>query len=239
MPFTFSHPAAIIPFLGKNSRLSSSGLLIGSVVPDFEKFIRMNLKGDFSESLIGILLFDLPLSLFLLFLFHLVIRDKLILFLPHLLYLRFEKSVGYNWNLYFKKRWFVVIYSVLFGILTHLFWDSFTHYDGFISLYFYDFFYFKLLGVSVFNIIQFISSIGGLIIVGSYIYKKDKPKGISTIGYKRNKYWVLVTVLCFSAFIIRWYFGFNRFEEIIVSLIASFMWAVLFGSVLVRKPTAM
>ncbi|SEF46838.1 protein of unknown function [Flavobacterium urumqiense] len=42
MPFTFSHPAIILPFL-KNKKLSATALIIGSMSPDFEYFFRMKM----------------------------------------------------------------------------------------------------------------------------------------------------------------------------------------------------
>jgi hypothetical protein len=50
--------------------------------------------------------------------------------LPHFLYVRLEKFIHFNWPLYFKKYWFVFIYSAAIGVFSHLLWDSFTHDHG-------------------------------------------------------------------------------------------------------------
>jgi hypothetical protein len=71
MPFTLSHTLAIYPFrkfCGKY--LSFSGLFMGSMVPDFEFFFRVTLYAVWSHTFWGVFLFDLPLALLLLLIFH-------------------------------------------------------------------------------------------------------------------------------------------------------------------------
>ncbi len=39
MPFTFAHPAAVLPFMKKQSKyISVTALILGSMAPDFEYF---------------------------------------------------------------------------------------------------------------------------------------------------------------------------------------------------------
>nr|WP_237421370.1 DUF4184 family protein [Flavobacterium sp. HBTb2-11-1] len=75
MPFTFSHPAIILPlrYLPK-SWFSITALTIGSLTPDFEYFLRMKVKSDYSHTLDGIFWFDLPLALLLTFLFTILLE---------------------------------------------------------------------------------------------------------------------------------------------------------------------
>lgn len=71
MPFTFSHPAIILPLTSsKRQWFSATGLVIGSMTPDFEYFIRMKVQSDFSHTLPGLLWFDLPLGLLLSFIYN-------------------------------------------------------------------------------------------------------------------------------------------------------------------------
>jgi hypothetical protein len=55
MPFTFSHPAIILPlaYLPKKW-YSMTGLVIGSLVPDFEYFLRMSMAGYHSHTIAGL-----------------------------------------------------------------------------------------------------------------------------------------------------------------------------------------
>jgi hypothetical protein len=79
MPFTFSHPAAILPLRWlPNKYYSLTGLIIGSMTPDFEFLIRMNVGSIYSHTLAGIFYFDIPVGIAICFLFHDVVRDDLI-----------------------------------------------------------------------------------------------------------------------------------------------------------------
>jgi hypothetical protein len=129
MPFTFSHPALVLPFYAMGRKyLSLSGLVMGSIAPDFEYFFRMK-KGvsQYSHTLAGVLYFNLPLSLLLLFLFHGFIRRPLVLHLPPWLFKRFYFYHSFQWSPYFKTKWIRVVVSVLAGATTHLGWDWLTH----------------------------------------------------------------------------------------------------------------
>ncbi len=132
MPFTFSHPAAILPFTFLPARwISVTGLVIGSTAPDFEYFFRMKIYSVYSHTLAGMFWFDLPLTILHAFIFHLLVRDSLISNLPHFLAKRLAVFKNFSWVKYFKGNFLVVIFSMLVGIASHLLWDSFTHDDGF------------------------------------------------------------------------------------------------------------
>lgn len=132
MPFTFSHPALILPltFLPKKW-FSLTGLVIGSLTPDFEYFIRMKIQSNYSHTLSGLFWFDLPLGILLAFIFHNTVRDKLFVNFPTILSSRLKRFNLFEWNNYFKTHWFVVAVSVLIGAVSHIFWDSFTHDNGY------------------------------------------------------------------------------------------------------------
>lgn len=104
MPFTFSHPAIILPltYLPKKW-FSLTGLVIGSLTPDFEYFIRMRIKSDYSHTIEGLFWFDLPLGLLIAFIFHNIVRDSLFDNLPTFLNSRISKFKQLKWNEHFKK----------------------------------------------------------------------------------------------------------------------------------------
>ena len=130
MPFTFSHPAIVLPLINKRFNLfSSTGLIVGSMIPDFESFIRLNEHKIYGHTWLGMFWFDLPLALVVAFIFHNVVRDPLIDNLPERLGNKFKAYVNFPWNTYFKKRFLVIILSALIGIALHLLWDAFTHLD--------------------------------------------------------------------------------------------------------------
>lgn len=132
MPFTFSHPAIILPlrYLPK-SWFSITALVIGSLTPDFEYFLRMKVKSDYSHTLNGVFWFDLPLALLLTFLFHNLTRNLLFQNLPSFIRSRILIFTDFNWNAYFKRNWSIVVISLLIGIFSHILWDAFTHTHGY------------------------------------------------------------------------------------------------------------
>jgi hypothetical protein len=137
MPFTFAHPALFIP-AQKNikSKLSATGLILGSMIPDFEYFLKMRAGENISHQWYGILLFDIPLALVFTFIFHLLIRDVIIQISPKYLKERFNQFLNFNWLSYFMANKFSVFSSIIIGISSHLFLDAFTHQDGFFVNYF-------------------------------------------------------------------------------------------------------
>jgi Domain of unknown function (DUF4184) len=132
MPFTFSHPAAVLPFTFLPSRYYSlTGLIAGSVVPDFEYFIRIRIYSDYSQTWHGLFWFNIPLGLLLCFVFHLLVRDALIDNLPRWFRQRLTVFSSFDWKSYFVKNIPVVLISILIGAISHLGWDAFTHQDGY------------------------------------------------------------------------------------------------------------
>lgn len=128
MPFTFSHPAIVLPFKyfgGK--RFSTTGLIIGSITPDFEYFLRFENWSVHSHKWTGVLWLDLPGGLILCFVFHEVIKVPLFTNLPDVLRKRVLRFSTFNWKHYFSRRWMTVVFSLLLGIASHLLWDRFTH----------------------------------------------------------------------------------------------------------------
>ena len=117
MPFTFSHPAIVLPltYLPKKW-YSLSALIVGSMTPDFEYFIRMKDYSKYSHTWGGIFWFDVPLGLILLFIFHNVVRNILIVYLPFSLNIRFSSFATFNWNKYFQNNIIVVLISLIVGI---------------------------------------------------------------------------------------------------------------------------
>jgi hypothetical protein len=132
MPFTFSHPAIMLPLVSMEKKFrSATGLIIGSITPDFEYFIRMDRRSLYSHTLPGLLWFDFPLALLLCFIYHQLIRDPLISNLPGILQSRLSRFRYFNWKSYCASHLFLVSISILIGTASHLFWDAFTHDDGF------------------------------------------------------------------------------------------------------------
>ena len=225
MPFTFSHPAIILPLKKLTPKwFSMTGLIVGSLLPDFEYFIRMRMRSTFSHNTNSILWFHLPLGILLVFVFHNLIRDLLIDNLPLLVKSRFYYMKNINWNEYFKKKWYVVIYSLLIGVLSHLFWDSFTHWFGYFPQNFPIFRrYIYIFGerYHYLRILQHVSTIvGGTIVV---IYIKKLPQ-CNEVNLKIDMiYWIIIFILFMLIMVLRISAGirYKDYGELAVNIISA------------------
>jgi hypothetical protein len=134
MPFTFSHPAVVLPmaYLPKKW-FSMTGLIVGSIVPDFEYFLRMKVMSIYSHTLLGLFWFDVPLGLIIAFIYHQIVKQTFLNHMPLFIKARCTDHIFYNWTVYFKKYWYVVIYSILIGASSHILWDAFTHDHGYFA----------------------------------------------------------------------------------------------------------
>ena len=220
MPFTFSHSCVVLPFL-RNKKLSATALIVGTMSPDLEYFFRMKIKSDYSHTFQGIFLIDFPLALVVMFLFHQWIKRPLIDNLPSFFQQRFQELKKSDWIFYFKNNFIKIVYSFLLGTLTHLLWDSMTHWNGIMVLN-YRFFSIPILGIPLYSFAQHISSVIGLLAVGFYIYKL--PTTTIGIAKVQASYWVSTVLIGLLIFGIRYSFGFPKTEPVhlfITLLVAS------------------
>jgi len=225
MPFTFSHPAIVLPltFLPRQW-VSMTGLVIGSLTPDFEYFLRMRIKSNYSHTIDGLFWFDLPLGLLLAFIFHNLVRDSLFNNLPPFLKSRFSTFKQFDWNRHFKRNWLIVTISILIGAASHIFWDSFTHDHGYFVQTIsalqnsVDF-----LGrqIPILKILQHSSTLLGGLVIAFAIYKLPTNK---TENENINlKYWAILIGLTFTIITVRLLSGldFKQYGNVIVTAISA------------------
>ena len=196
MPFTPAHSAIVLPFIRKRY-FSATGLIIGSFAPDFEYFIKLNEQSEHSHTVAGIFYFNVPITILLAYIFHHVVKRNLISNLPVVLQTRFQDTVNVNFVNYFRRRYWTFLISAVAGAFSHIFWDAFTHYEGFFAqnLWFYHGSYFPFEGVNypLWYALQHISTYIGLFIVMLYlIFKKPQPVEAQS---PRILYWVLVITI--------------------------------------------
>src|SRR5690349_24311549 len=82
VPFTLSHPAAAIPF--SRSRLVLSALVIGSLAPDFQYFVKLAGQERNAHTFPGAVLITFPAAVVMLFVYHSVLKWPVISLLPQL-----------------------------------------------------------------------------------------------------------------------------------------------------------
>lgn len=172
MPFTFSHAAIVLPFL-KNKRVSATGVLIGTFAPDLEYFFRMRMQSEISHKFSGVFLIDLPLSILVVLLFHQIIKKPLLTNLPLFFQQRLETLKHSDWLSYLNKNKITVFFSFFVGVLTHLIWDSMTHWDGYLVLR-SAFLNEKIYDIPCFDLLQYLSSVLGLLAVIYYFTLQTK-----------------------------------------------------------------
>ncbi len=195
MPLTFTHPALVLPLARmKSNTWSATGLIIGSMAPDFEYFFRMKAFSAYSHTLWGILYFDLPVTFLLSILFHLVIKGPLFANLPRYFKNRSYPLLSYNFLGYLKENKIAFIISATIGSASHIFWDAFTYREA----YFVQFFSSLTrrvdvgeISIGIYKFVQYGSTVlGGLIIL---IYIHFLPKGKNPFPNRINyTYWLII-----------------------------------------------
>jgi hypothetical protein len=121
MPFTLSHPAAILPLLrplGRRAVLSA--LVVGSMTPDLPNYLGAQVARPHTHSLLSIAWFSIPVGWLSYLVFQRVLRRPAVFLLPGPLRARLDPrprigAVG------------PVTLCLALGALTHVAWDSFTH----------------------------------------------------------------------------------------------------------------
>ena len=225
MPFTFSHPAIVLPLTYLPRKwFSLTGLVIGSLTPDFEYFLRMKVISIYSHTIIGILWFDLPLGLLLAFIFHNIVRESLFNNLPAFLKHRFSTFTKFDWNNHFKNNWLVVSTSILIGAASHIFWDSFTHDHGYFvqtipklanSLEFFG------KQIPILKILQHASTFIGGIVIAMAIYKL--PTNKTDNQFINLKYWAIFIGCTFTILTLNFLCGLKieQYGNVIVTAISA------------------
>ena len=225
MPFTFSHPAIVLPltYLPKK-QVSLTGLVIGSLTPDFEYFIRMKVKSEYSHTISGLFWFDLPLGILLAFVFHNMVRNSFFENLPKKFKSRFVKFTSFDWNAYFKANWLIVVLSLLIGAFSHLFWDSFTHQHG----YFVDIFpiFNNIVNIAghqipLYKMLQHSSTLLGGFIILLVVYKMPIVELMEQqINYV---YWLIFIAIIFIILFVRLLTGLNleQYANVVITLISA------------------
>ncbi|NCX95354.1 MAG: DUF4184 family protein [Chitinophagia bacterium] len=200
MPFTFSHPAIVLPLLHKGRKyFSATGLIVGSMAPDFESVLWVRQYKVYSHTWWGMLWFDMPLALFLMFLFHVLLRDVLIDFLPGYFSQKFRYVKQFNFIEHFFRNIVKITYSTLIGIASHLMWDAFTHLnihhpDSWKSEY-------SFMGHRVYILLQYSNSLLGLLVVLYVIHKL--PSHPTNLAIPRKAlYWLYVLLIAVLAAVI-------------------------------------
>ena len=226
MPFTFAHPAIVLPLKKLLGRwFSLTGLVIGSMTPDFEYFFRMSIFSTISHRVAGVFFFDLPVGILLAFLFHNIVRNPFFGHLPLPLRERLVRFTSFNWNGYFSRHWFVVIISVVTGAFSHLLWDNFTHrYGWFVNAMpvLKHQIGFENIKFPITTILQHLSTALGTLAMVWVIWRMPGSRAIPMVHATR--YWATVAGVVSIVLTLRFIHGidFTHYGDIVVSCISAF-----------------
>ena len=129
MPFTFSHPLAVVPLRRVCPRLLNfAALVVGSMSPDFGYYVRQFPMARFAHTIPGTFAVCLPTGLIALGVFYLLRRPLcFVLPQPHRAALM---PLALRCPAFSFSAVLATAFSVLLGAWTHTIWDSFTHEGG-------------------------------------------------------------------------------------------------------------
>lgn len=128
MPFTASHPAAVLPLARRP--LVPSALVVGAMVPDIVYYAPWLPFGpEETHAFSGAVTYDLAAGLVVLAIFHLLVKEPLLALAPRWWHARLAPAArGFAVRSGRDVLWVVV--SVALGAATHVGWDAFTHVHG-------------------------------------------------------------------------------------------------------------
>ncbi|MEJ2852380.1 MULTISPECIES: DUF4184 family protein [unclassified Saccharothrix] len=190
MPFTFAHPAAVLPL---RRHLWFPGLAAGSIAPDVAYYLPVPGGADGTHSVVGLVGIDLLLGFLLLALWH-VFRTPLLAL----------SSAGWrsrvtppNLAIPTWRAAVTAVLSLVVGAATHIAWDTFTHTDG-IAVRHWDLLRVSIVGPHrLYNVIGYVSSLGGLLLLAAVTlgWYRGTPPRAHRWPVLRGRSWVLVGIV--------------------------------------------
>lgn len=209
MPFTTSHPAAVLPIkqiFGSYSSLT--GLMAGAMAPDLLYFLTLTTEfRGFSHSWAGLFVFCLPAGILFSFVFHNLFKYQLIRNLPSPLDRKLAGLAQSTFKVKSSRAWIILILSVAVGTLTHFAWDALTHPEGELARRIP----FFLSSIDLFGrprqvsrIFQHVSTITGWVVIIIYVLKGNiipAPQNvIAQVSIKEKvMFWVSGSMLSLAA----------------------------------------
>ena len=131
MPFTFAHPAAVLP-LRRLKPLHLAALIVGSVTPDLPYYVPAKYARFFvdTHTAMGAIWLDIPLGMMTLLLGFLLRRPLVVLMTPRARSMCLESMERFKEQ---PVNWLWAPLGIYVGVWTHLLWDSFTHDSGWLT----------------------------------------------------------------------------------------------------------
>jgi hypothetical protein len=122
MPLTLSHPAAVLPL--RRLGVPMTSMVIGSMVLDIPLYLGSRRGYDIAHSPLGVPTVDIVGALIVLAIWFAALRDPLVDLAPSVIRDRLVPRARLT-----RQQWWLAPIGALIGGITHVAWDSFTHYD--------------------------------------------------------------------------------------------------------------
>jgi len=170
VPFTLSHPAAVLPLL-RRAPLAASGLVAGSMAPDVPFFVESVLPGSYQIGRLAhrpwaVPTLDVAIAAGVVGVWHGLLREPLIALVPGEWGDRAEAATALS-----KRRrtardaaWFAA--SAAIGAASHVGWDAFTHH-GRTGVRLLPALERRVLGLPLYSQLQYGTSLVGLAVLGT------------------------------------------------------------------------
>ncbi len=205
MPFTFAHPAYAFPLKYISPKYYSlTGLVLGSMAPDFEYFYHLEPYQSIGHSIWGLFIQAIPICILLAVMFHYLVKESLALHLPSLFNVnqRAYNILG-EWKLNSLHTWIIFLSSVIVGFISHVTTDAFTHAGGLFVVHFSFLREVIMFNLPVYKMLQYgLSLIGLFVILGVilyYLYRSNpSAKGMPKITRKQKLlFWSYIITISF------------------------------------------
>jgi hypothetical protein len=165
VPFTLSHPAAVIPLA--RGRMVPSALVVGSMAPDLPYFFSMGEQRGATHDPLGIVTIDMVLGLALFAVFHVVWKRPLVAPAPSWVRRRLAGPADG-----FRRSMIVwVPPSLLVGTITHVLWDAFTHRHHSFAEALPWLVTTSVAGLELFRWLQYGSGVLGIAVIALWLYR--------------------------------------------------------------------
>jgi hypothetical protein len=125
MPFTGSHPAAVLPLIRLG--LPPSALVIGSMAADLPYYLPIPVDSATTHSATGVLGVDLLIGLLSLVVWQTLVAPLAVAVAPSALRARLPPAAARWWLPGDLRRPLLVVVALVAGSATHVIWDEFTH----------------------------------------------------------------------------------------------------------------
>lgn len=159
MPFTLSHPAAVLPL--RRTGLPMAALVCGSMAPDLHMLVP-GVTDEMTHRWEGAPTIDLVLGYALMAFWAVVLDPTMRAAAPDALRARLRAAPSPG-----PRTWLLAVPGVVVGVATHIGWDTFTHQDmwgGQHVPWLYEVHH----GHPGFELAQYASSVAGLVIIAAW-----------------------------------------------------------------------